>query len=142
MYPDVSAELPGVELEAEERDYQTITDEPELDFRDLAGAALHNAGIDTNAIIWNTHGDDVPQAREPALIKADEDEIMYELTFELPDARLGVADADATLEIGKDRQDDASTVVMAADDDTVGRRYPTQTHRSAVNNQPYDAYAP
>ncbi len=142
MYPDVSAELPGVELEAEECDYQTITDEPEPDFRDLVGATLHNAGIDANAIIRNAQGDNVPQARGPALIKADEDEIVYELTFELPDAGLGVADADAMLEIGNDRLDDASTVVMAADDDTVSRCYPTQTCRSAVGNQPYNSYAP
>ena len=32
VYPDVSAELPGVELESEERDFQTILDEPEPDF--------------------------------------------------------------------------------------------------------------
>ena len=93
-------------------------------------------------MIRNAQGDDVPQARGPALIEANEDEIVYKLTFELLDARLGVADADATLKIGNDRQDDASTVVMAADDNTVGQRYPTQTRRSAVGNQPYDTYAP
>jgi hypothetical protein len=78
VYPDVSAELPGVELEAEERDYQTIVDEPEPDFRDLAGAALHNAGIDANTMIWDAQGGNVPQAGGPALIKADGDEIVYE----------------------------------------------------------------
>jgi hypothetical protein len=62
VYPDISAELPGVELEAEEREYQTITDEPEPDFWDLARAALHNAGIDTNAMIWDAQGDAMPQA--------------------------------------------------------------------------------
>ena len=45
-YPDISAELPGVELDKEEREFQTILDEPEPDFRDMAAAALHNAGID------------------------------------------------------------------------------------------------
>ena len=35
-------------MESEERDFAPITDEPEEDFRDLAEAALHNAGIDTN----------------------------------------------------------------------------------------------
>ncbi len=44
---DVSIELPGVELEAEERDFTSVSDEPEADFRELAAAALHNAGIDT-----------------------------------------------------------------------------------------------
>ena len=78
----------------------------------------------------------------PALIEAVGDEIVYELTFDLPDAGFGVPGADDTLEMGDDRQDDASTVVMAANDDTVSQRYPTRTRRSAVGNQPYDTYAP
>jgi hypothetical protein len=61
VYPDVSAELPGVELEAEECAYQTITDKPEPDFRDLVGAALHNAGLDANTMIRNAQGNNVPQ---------------------------------------------------------------------------------
>lgn len=44
-YPDISAEPPGVELESEESDFQLITDDPEPDFRELAAAALDNAGI-------------------------------------------------------------------------------------------------
>ena len=142
VYPDVSAELPGVELEVEECDYQTIADEPETDFRDLAGAALHTAGIDANAMIWNTRGGDIPPAGGPALIKANGDKIVYKLMFDLPDAGFGVPGADDTLAIGNDRRDDASTVVMAADEDTVGQGYPTRTHRSAVGNQPYNTYAP
>ena len=77
MYPDVSAELPGVELESEERDFPTVTDKPEPDFRDLAGAALHNAGIDTNEMIRNAQAQgEHAQAPGPALIDADEDEIV------------------------------------------------------------------
>jgi hypothetical protein len=45
-YPDISAELPGVELGEEEQEFHTILDEPEPDFQDMAAAALHNAGID------------------------------------------------------------------------------------------------
>ena len=48
VYPDISAELPGVLLEEQEQDFQTLTDEPEPDFRDLAGDALYNAGIDAD----------------------------------------------------------------------------------------------
>jgi hypothetical protein len=72
VYPDVSAELPGVELESEEQDFQTLTDEPEPNFRDLAGAALHNAGIDANEMIWNAQaqGGHV-QAPGLALINTD-----------------------------------------------------------------------
>ena len=51
VYPDVSAELPGVALEEQERNFQTITEEPKPDFRDLAEAALHNAGINADATL-------------------------------------------------------------------------------------------
>ena len=51
VYPNVSAELPGVALKEQEHDFQTITEEPEPDFRDLAEAALHNAGIDADATL-------------------------------------------------------------------------------------------
>jgi hypothetical protein len=119
VYPDVSAELPGVELEVEEDDYQTIADKPEPDFRNLARAALHNAGIDAIVMIRNARGGDIPPAGGPTLIEANGDEIVYELMFDLPDARFGAPGADDTSEIGNNRQDDASTVVMAANDDTV-----------------------
>ena len=76
IYPDVSAELPGVVLEEEERDCTPVTDEPEPDFRDLAGAALHNAGIDADQRIRAAlaAGDAAPAG--PALVEADEDEIV------------------------------------------------------------------
>ena len=45
VYPDISAELPGVLLEEQEQDFQTLTEEPGANFRDLAGEALHNARI-------------------------------------------------------------------------------------------------
>jgi hypothetical protein len=51
LYPDISAELPGVELDEEERGFQMILDEPEPDFRGMAAAALHNTGIDGNETI-------------------------------------------------------------------------------------------
>ena len=47
-YPEISAKLPGVELEEEQRDFTPVTDEPEADFRELASAALHNAGINAD----------------------------------------------------------------------------------------------
>ena len=48
VYPDISAELPGVTLEEQEHKFQTITEEPEPEFRDFADAALHNAGINAD----------------------------------------------------------------------------------------------
>ena len=130
-----------MELESEERDFQTIMDEPEPDFRDLAGAALHNAGIDANEMIWNAQGTHV-QAPGPALIEADGDEIVYEITFDLPDAGLTGTVAENMSVMGDSRRDDVSAVVMSADNEADGRRYPTRTRRSAVGNQPYDTYAP
>jgi hypothetical protein len=124
VYPDVSAELPGVELEPEERNFQTIMDEPEPDFRDLAGAALHNTGIVSNEMIRNAQGAHV-QAPGPALIEAARDEIVYELTFDLPDAGLNGTDTENMSDMGDSRQDDASAVVMGAVNKADGRRYPT-----------------
>jgi hypothetical protein len=51
VFPDISAELPGVVLEENEQDFQTVTEEPDPDFPELAGAALHNAGIDAEDAI-------------------------------------------------------------------------------------------
>ena len=51
VYPDISAELPGVELEDDEQDFQTVTADPEPEFQDSVGAALHNAGIDATGAI-------------------------------------------------------------------------------------------
>jgi hypothetical protein len=139
----VSAELPGVELESEENDFQTITDEPEPDFRDLAGAALHNAGINADEMIRIAQGEHARKpSTDPALVEADEDEIVYELTFDLPDAGLHNNDTEHVSDMGDSQRDDTSTVVMGADDETASRRYPTRARRSAVGNQPYDVYAP
>jgi hypothetical protein len=44
-FPNISAKLPGVEFEAEEASFQTVEDEPDPPFEDLAAAALDNAGI-------------------------------------------------------------------------------------------------
>jgi hypothetical protein len=48
VYPDISAELPGVELEADKQNYASVLDEPETNFRELAEAALHNVGINAD----------------------------------------------------------------------------------------------
>jgi len=92
-------------------------------------------------MIWNAQGAHV-QSPGPALIKADEDEIIYELTFDLPGAGLNGTNAENMSDMGDSRQDDVAAVVMGADGKADGRRYPTRTRRSAVGNQPYDTYAP
>ncbi len=87
VYPDISAELPGVLLEEQEQDFQPLTDDPEPDFRDLAGDALYNAGIDMDEALRRAQLGDTPPG--PAMVEGNEDELVYKLTFDLPDAGLG-----------------------------------------------------
>ncbi len=143
IYPDISAELPGVELEEDKGAYQTVTDEPEDKFRDMAAVALDNAGIDPNAQL-RTACQTAKDARErggargPAIVEADDNKIVYEITFDLPDAGLLAADQGAQL---ADNRDDTIDIPIVPDNEGVRRRYPTRTHRSVVGNQPYDTYA-
>ncbi len=142
VYPDISAELPGVVLEEEERDFTPVSDDPEPDFRDLADAALQNAGIDADERIRAALAAGAAAPTGPALVEADEDEIVYELTFDLPDAGLP-HNANFFAPLG-DGNDDTLVVPTAADDtdDNPPPRYPTRARRSAVGNQPYDGFAP
>ena len=89
-YPDISAELPGVELDEEEREFQTVSNKPEPDFCDLAAAALHNAGINANDRVRAAQAVALANAERggAALIEADDDKIVYKITFDLPNAGL------------------------------------------------------
>ena len=144
-YPDISAKLPGVALEIEERDFTPVTDEPEDDFRDLAGAALHNAGIDVDQQIRDAlNANEEHQA--PAIIEANEDEIVSEVTFDtlsLPDAGLPIANA-LGANLGDQNNDTIVPTNLADDTDAPNPQspYPTRACRSVVGNQPYDAFAP
>jgi hypothetical protein len=143
VYPDISAELPGVALEEQEREFQTITEEPEPEFQDFAEAALHNAGIDADEALRRAHLGTALDG--PAIIDAEDDKIVYELTFDLPDAGLPPADGDAAVVLGDDRNDNTAAVIpvdTTAKGAATGRRYPTRACRSAVGIQPYDTYAP
>jgi hypothetical protein len=147
-FPDISAELPGVELESEERDFTPVMDEPEEDFCDLAKAALHNAGIDANqrirvALDAGT-GQQAPAVIEaPAVVDPENVDYVYEVTFDLPDAGLPLAN-DPNLIPGN--QNDDTIIPAFVADDTDGppsmSHYPTRTRRSVIGNQPYDAHAP
>ncbi len=89
VYPNITAELPGVPLEEEVIDHQTVTDKDEPDFRVLAARALDNANINPATHLWAAGAVEAqPVAPGPTLIDADEDNIIYELTFNLPDAGL------------------------------------------------------
>ncbi len=76
-------------LEEEVVDHWAVTDKDESDFRILAARALDNANINPAAHLRATHAAEAqPVAPGPALIDADEDKIIYELTFDLPDEGL------------------------------------------------------
>ena len=94
-YPDLSSDLPGVTLEDEHVDLQVVTDEPEPDFAEHAVAALDNAGINADERIQAAQraANERMQAAAqhanlnpgPALIEGNDDEIVYEITFDMPD---------------------------------------------------------
>jgi hypothetical protein len=90
--PDILAELPGVTLEDKEDSTHAVIEEEEPNFSDLAARALENAGVDTEERIQAANN--LPPAAlpqdGPALVEANNDEIMYQLTFNLPYAGLGV----------------------------------------------------
>ena len=79
LYPDISAELPGVELEEDEHKYQTETDKPKADFCDLADTVLHNAGINADNMLRKVQARVAAEMEQqgPALVEADEVEIVY-----------------------------------------------------------------
>jgi hypothetical protein len=79
-------------------------------------------------------------ARGLAIVEADDNEIVYEITFDLPDAGLPAADSKGAQLA--DNRDDTINIPIVPDNKGVRQHYPTQTHRSAVGNQPYDTYAP
>jgi hypothetical protein len=89
-FPDISAKLPGVELEAEEAAFQTVEDEPDPLFEELAAAALDNVGINSQEQLRSACAADENRRAEisPAMIEPEEDEIVYEITFNMPDAGL------------------------------------------------------
>jgi hypothetical protein len=121
VYPDVSAELPGVELKAKEKDFTPVSDELEAYFRKLAAAALHNAGTDTQEQLRAAQeaASDAPvDVHRPAVIEADEDEIVYEITFDLPNGGLlEQGQSQLQMPLGNDREDTTITPIVPVDTD-------------------------
>jgi hypothetical protein len=75
-----------VELESKEVDYAAVTDEPVPNFEQLAATALNNAGIDPQDCLRVARA--AAGKTGPTLVEADDDKIIYEITFDLPDAGL------------------------------------------------------
>jgi hypothetical protein len=89
VYPNITAELPGVPLEEEVVENRAKTDKDEPNFRVLAARALDNTNIDPAAHLRAARVVEAqPVTPSPAQIDADEDKIIYKLTFDLPDAGL------------------------------------------------------
>jgi hypothetical protein len=131
-YPDISAELPGVEVEEEEKDFQTILDEPEPDFRDTAAAALHNAGIDGDETMRTGRARALAAART-ALVEADEDELVYDINFDVSDeVPLGDDGDDTPIPVISLNEDETHNEIQDESEDV--RRYPTRARRSAIGN--------
>jgi hypothetical protein len=85
----------------------------------------------------------LPQNR-PALFEDDNDEIVYEVTFDLPNAGLGVVEsaiAPAEPTFWDDRDNTVVVPVVTADDKPE-QCYPTRLRRSVIRHQHYDTYAP
>jgi hypothetical protein len=85
-YPNISAELPEVELESKEVIYAAVMDEPVPNFEQLAAAALDNAGIDPQDCLCAARA--AAGKTGPTLVEANDDEIVYKITFNLQDAGL------------------------------------------------------
>jgi hypothetical protein len=81
------------------------------------------------------------------LVEADDDEVVYEIIFDLPNAGLaGIAVVPVT---GPAPSDDnihhlTNKTVDILTDTVVQApwQYPTQSHRSVIKNEPYDGYSP
>jgi hypothetical protein len=146
-YPAMSAELPGVKLELEEMDEApAIMEDPTPSFKDLTAHALDNAGINRKDMLQAAHNraeHEHVTDLVPVIIDANEDKILYEIMFNLPDTGLHGDNAvppDDTVEA-----DPNALAVVAAPPNPMGikpRRHPTQSGRSALGRQPYDDHAP
>jgi hypothetical protein len=141
-YPDLSAELPGVPLEDEDVDLQVVSDDPEPDFAELAAAALDNAGINANDRIQAAQQANLNPG--PTLIVADDNEIVYEITFDMPDDGL-IADNvvpadDAPLEDNAVHNLAHETVDILTETDDALRRYPTRLRRSVTRYTPQTTF--
>jgi hypothetical protein len=108
--------------------------------------ALHNAGINADdqsrAARKAAAAGEIKRAQEPAAIEADEDKIVYKVTFDLPNAGHIPHDANLHIPHGDNRNDVYVVPAVPNKEPIPNHCYPTQACRSAVGNQPYNAYAP
>ncbi len=146
VYPDITAELPGVPLEEEVVDHRAVTDKDEPNFRVLVARVLDNANIDPAAHSRAAHTVEAqPVTPGPALIDADEDEIICKLMFDLPDAGLAPPIAPEGMAMVPHDMPNAHAFEPNPAENTkpaTKHQYPLRSHRSVIGHQPYDKYAP
>ncbi len=127
IYPDISAELPGVELEEDKGAYQVITNKPEDELRDMAAVVLDNVGINPDARLCAAcqiakAAGECNGTRGPAVVEANDNKIVYEITFVLPDVGPPTVDQGAQL---TDNRVDTINIPIVPDNKGVGQHYPT-----------------
>ncbi len=146
VYLNITAELPEVPLEEEVVDHRAVKDKDELNFRVLVARALDNANINPAAHLRAAHTAEAqPVAPGSALIDANEDKIIHNLTFDLPDAGLAPPIAPDGVAVVPHNAPDAHAFEPNPAEDTepaTERRCLLQSCRSAIGHQPYDEYAP
>ena len=103
---------------------------------------MHNTGINADDVLRAAQARVAAEVewQGPALLKADEDKIVYEITFGLPNVGLPLANGDLQQPLG-DNRDNTGTAAVTHDDKEV-RCYLLRARRSVITNQPYNAYAP
>ncbi len=144
VYLDVVAELPGVTLEDNMDNSVAVVEDYKPNFRDLAAIALDNVGIDPQECLRAAQAAAageaaVPETGGPAIIDAEEDEIIYELTFDLPD--VGIQQNNKGIDgAGAIPMDTDEVALPPAETADKPWHYSTQSHRSAIGHQPYNKY--
>ncbi len=88
-------------------------------------------------------------AQLPEIVEANDEEVVYEIMFDLPDAGLKDDVVPPDVPIPADAPADipvhvamAAAIVADVVPEVEGQQYPTGACRSAVGNQPYDTFSP
>ncbi len=132
-----------MELECEEADFNAITEAEKPDFQALAAAALNNTGIDPDVQIQAANNNIGINAEPwgPAIVEADQDKIMHEITFDLPDA--GLAPGQNVVPASANEFGSKTHSSIASSHESLEQwQYPQGSCRSVVGHEPYDSYAP
>ena len=109
-------------------------------------AALHNAGINANDRIRTARTTTARVASDrnrPAVVEANEDEIVYTIRFDLP--VMGLPAPAPALPLGGNRDNTITATVIPDNTDIPfanSIRCTTRACKCAVGNQPYDQISP